>query len=148
MYFYAVNVCLQMKHLLIVFFFLAIGIPDYCQNTPKIYDPCQKLDTNTIKQLLIGNWVDMSDTSHKMVITEDSLTESVLVIENGMKKVHTSYWSYKFTDNIFSTDEVTCYSLYEFKEGFAHHIDYAINAIDEHFLLLGASGKMAFKKKN
>jgi hypothetical protein len=147
-YFYTVIEIYKMKYLSGLLFFLAIAIRGNSQAAPKVFDPCQKLDTNTIKQLIIGNWVDMNDTSHKLSVTVDSLTESILVMEGGVKKIHTSYWSYKFTDNIFSSDEVTCYSLFEYKEGFAHHIDYAINAISENYLLLGASGKMVFKRKN
>ena len=113
----------------------------------KVYDPCQKLDTNKIKRLIIGTWVDQKDTSHVLVVTEDSITENIQIMEGGYKKVNTSYWSYKFTDNIFSTDEATCYSIYEYKEGFTSHIDYAINAIDEHYMLLGSTGKNIYKKK-
>ncbi len=137
-----------MKYILFMICILGSAIKANSQNAPKVYDPCEKLDTNTIKQLIIGTWVDMKDTSHVMVITVDSLTESILVLEGSTKKIHTSYWSYKFTDNIFSSDEVTCYSLYEYKAGFAHHIDYAINAIDQNYLLLGAEGKAGFKRKN
>ncbi len=114
----------------------------------KVYDPCQKLDTNKIKQLILGTWVDQKDTSHVLVITEDSLTERIMFAEGGIKKLNTSYWSYTFTDNIFSSDDVTCYSLREYKEGFNHHIDYAINAIDEQYMLLGSTGKNIYKRKN
>ncbi|HTB32913.1 MAG TPA: hypothetical protein VK808_12870 [Bacteroidia bacterium] len=113
----------------------------------KVFDPCQKLDTNTIKRLMTGTWVDMKDTSHTLVITEDSLTEKILIMEGGVKKVNTSYWSYKFTDNMFSSDAVTCYSLVEYKEGYAHKTEYSINAIDENYFLLGATGKNAYKRK-
>ena len=134
-----------MKYLLILISFVAFSYQGFGQ---KVYDPCQKLDTNTIKRLIIGTWIDTKDTSHVLIVTEDSLTENILITEGGIKKVNTSYWSYKFTDNIFSSDAVTCYSLYEYKEGYSHHVDYAINAIDEHHMMLGSTGKNIYKRKN
>lgn len=133
-----------MKYLLVI---LALAILSFQGFSQKVYDPCQKLDTNSIKRLIIGTWIDTKDTSHVIIITEDSLTENILIMEGGIKKVNTSYWSYKFTDNIFSSDAVTCYSLYEYKEGSTHHIDYAINAIDEQYMLLGSTGKNVYKRK-
>ncbi len=130
-----------------LFIFIAIALLSRGVNAQKVYDPCQKLDTNTIKHLIIGTWVDMKDSSHVLVVTEDSLTESILIMQGGFKKINTSYWSYSFTDNIFSSDEVTCYSLREFKDGFTHHIDYAINAIDQQYMLLGSTGKNIYKRK-
>lgn len=137
-----------MKRALIFSIIILFAIQGKSQNAPKVYDPCQKLDTNKIKQLILGTWVDMKDTSHIMTFTDDSLTERILIVEGAVKKINWSFWSYKFTDNIFGTDDVTCYSLVEYKEGYSHHVDFAINAIDDHYLLLGASGKTAFKKKN
>lgn len=134
-----------MKYLFAVLALATLSLQAISQ---KVYDPCQKLDTNIIKRLIIGTWVDTKDTSHVLFVTEDSLTENIYIMEGGIKKVNTSYWSYKFTDNIFSSDAVTCYSLYEYKDGFTHHIDYAINAIDEHYMLLGSTGKNVYKRKN
>jgi hypothetical protein len=134
-----------MKYILVLIAITAFTLESKSQ---KVYDPCQKLDTNTIKRLIIGTWVDVKDTSHTMIITEDSLTERILITDGGFKKVNTSYWSYKFTDNMFSSDDVTCYSLVEYKEGLAHKTDYAINAIDNNYFLLGASGKWVYKRKN
>jgi hypothetical protein len=59
-----------------------------------------------------------------------------------------SYFNYKSTDNLFSSDEVTCYSLVEYLPGTIGHTDFAINSITHDYLLLGATGKMAFKRKN
>ena len=59
-----------------------------------------------------------------------------------------SYFNYKFTDNMFSSDDVTCYSLVEYLPGTTGHTDFAINSITNEYLLLGATGKMAFKRKN
>jgi len=139
---------IRMKYIVIIMLFAFLGLPAKAQNAPKVFDPCQKLDTNKIKQLIPGTWVDVSDTSHTMVITEDSLTESILITEGLKKKVNVSYWSYKFTDNMFSSDAVTCYSIVEYKEGYSRHSDYAINAIDDKYLLLGSTGKTVFKRKN
>jgi hypothetical protein len=133
-----------MKNVLLIFSLALITLT--CKSQ-KVYAPCQKLDTNTIKRLIIGTWIDAKDSSHILVVTEDSITENILIMEGGIRKVNTSYWSYSFTDNIFSSDEVTCYSLREFKDGFTHHIDYAINAIDQQYLLLGSTGKNAYKRK-
>ena len=133
-----------MKNIFILLTFLSITLQ--CKSQ-KAYDPCQKLDTNTIKRLIIGTWVEVKDTSHVLVITDDSLEESIVIMEGVIKKLNVSYWNYKFTDNIFSSDDVTCYSLYEYKEGYGNHITTAINGLDEHFLLLGASGKTAFKRR-
>ncbi len=117
-------------------------------NSQKVSDPCQKLDTNSIKRLIIGTWVEAADTSHYLIFTEDSLTERIMIKEGAVQKVNLSYWSYKFTDNIFSSETVTCYSLYEYKEGYSHHTDFPINGLDEKFLMLGANGKFLYKRKN
>ncbi|HTA81354.1 MAG TPA: hypothetical protein VK783_00340 [Bacteroidia bacterium] len=113
----------------------------------KAYDPCQKLDTNKIKDLLIGTWVEVGDTAHRLVISPDTLAETVIVTMNGAPSRNQSYWSYKFIDNFLSTDAVTCYSLREYKDGYGKYTDVNINSIDEHFMLLGASGKKVFQKK-
>jgi hypothetical protein len=136
-----------MKHALIFSIVVFFAIKGKSQTAPKAYDPCQKLDTNKIKELVLGTWVDMKDTSHIMNFTEDSLTERILIEDGGVKKVNWSFWSYKFTDNIFGSDDVTCYSLVEYKEGYSHHVDFAINSINDSYMLLGASGKTVFKKK-
>jgi|GEM_PF-1507865 len=138
----------KMKYLLIGVFFLAFAIEAKCQSSYKIYDPCQKLDTNTIRQLLAGTWVDARDTSHVLIITDDSLTEKIVIVEGARKKTNVSYFSYKFTDNMFSSDAVTCYSIVEYMQGYPTHTDFAINSITHDYLLLGATGKMAFKRKN
>jgi hypothetical protein len=137
-----------MKYIVILSFLFAIAIQAKSQDSPKAYDPCQKLDTNAIKQLIIGTWVDAKDTNHVMVITSDSVEENILIIEGLNKKVNQSYWNYKFTDNMFSSDAVTCYSLLEYHENFKSHTELAINAIDQHYLLLGGSGKKVFRRKN
>jgi hypothetical protein len=137
-----------MKQILIFSAILLMTIQCKAQNAPKPSDPCQKLDTNNIKELILGTWVDMSDSNHSLIINEDTLTENILIVEGGTKKVHTSYWSYTFTDNIFSSDAVTCYSIREFKEGYSHHEDVAINSLDAHYMLLGAEGKTIYKRKN
>jgi len=129
------------------FFAIALLAITLQAKSQKVYDPCQKLDTNKIKQMIIGTWVDQKDTSHILVVTEDSLTERIYITEGGYRKLNTSYWSYKFTDNIFSSDDVTCYSIHEYKEGFTSHVDNAINAIDENYMLLGSTGKNIYKRK-
>ncbi len=134
-----------MKLIFLVLGGLIMGVSGTCQ---KVYDPCQKLDTNTIKKLILGTWVEMADTSHVLVVTEDTLTERILIDEGGVKKINLSYWSYKFTDNMFSSDDVTCYSLFEYKEGYSHHTDFPINAIDVNYMLLGSTGKKVYKRKN
>ncbi|HXB11217.1 MAG TPA: hypothetical protein VNZ45_04470 [Bacteroidia bacterium] len=121
-------------------------IASYSQ-AQKVYDPCQKLDTNDIKKLIVGTWVDTKDSSHVMVITDDSVEENIIVNMGGKVSTNYSYWNYKFTDNIFTTDAVTCYSLREYKEGYSSHVDLSINSIDAHYLLIGASGKKVFKRK-
>lgn len=137
-----------MKYILIIASLLAFGVRGKSQNTPKVYDPCQAIDTAKMRQLIIGTWVDAKDTTHIMVITPDSVEETIRIVEGNNKKTDVSYWNYKFTDNEFSSDQVTCYSLYEFVGGLSLHTEYAINSIDEHYLLLGASGKMVFRRKN
>jgi len=137
-----------MKHVLIFIFFLAISIQVKCQDSPKPADPCQQLDTNTIKQLIIGTWVDTKDTGHTLIITDDSLTERIQIGEGMNKKINTSFFSYKFTDNIFSTDAVTCYSFVEYMQGYKTHTDFAINSVTKNYLLLGSTGKMVFKRRN
>ena len=121
----------------------------YCkaQNAPAPADPCQKLDTNNIKSLLLGTWADVNDTSHTIYFSPDSLVENIKVTMDGKPKSDVSYWSYKLIDNLFSSDAVTCYSLREMKEGYAHHTDVAINSIDAHYLLMGSGGKTVFKKR-
>ena len=137
-----------MKYIVALSIFLAFTVQGKSQSTPKIYDPCQKIDTNQIKQLIIGTWVDMKDTSHVLVFTEDSLTEKIVIVEGINSKVNLSYFSYKFTDNLFSSDDVTCYSLVEYVQGYSTHTDFAINSVTQNYLLLGASGKMVFKRRN
>lgn len=137
-----------MKLTLILFFILGITMQGKCQSSPKIYDPCQQIDTTTIKQLIIGTWVDTKDTSHTLVITDDSLTERIQIGDGVNKKINISFFSYKFTDNIFSSDAVTCYSLVEYILGYPTHTDFAINSVTQNYLLLGSTGKMAFKRKN
>lgn len=140
------NKTIIMKHaLLIISLFAATHC--FAQSVPKPADPCQKLDTNTIKQLLLGTWVDMNDTSHTMYFSEDSLVENIKVSMGSTFKQDVSYWSYKLVDNLFSSDAVTCYSIREIKEGYSHHTDVSINSIDSHYMLLGSSGKNVFKKK-
>jgi hypothetical protein len=136
-----------MKYIVCIFSFLLFTNYGKAQNVPKAADPCQKLDTNNLKQLILGTWVDMNDTSHTIYFSEDSLVERIKVVMDGKPKRDISYWGYKFIDNIFSTDAVTCFSLREFKEGYSHHTDVAINSIDAHYLLMGSAGKTAFKKK-
>jgi hypothetical protein len=134
-----------MKHLIAIVLFAIIANTSVSQ---KVYDPCQKLDTNTIKKLLIGTWVDMKDTTHIMTITSDSVEETIIINRVLGKDADVSYWNYKFQDNFLSTDAVTCYTLREYKAGYAHNVDLNINSVDEHYLLLGASGKSVFKKRN
>jgi len=134
-----------MKNLLILTALFAITIS--CKSQ-KVSDPCMKVDTNQIKQLIVGTWVDVKDTNHVMVVTADSVEESILIVEGSVKKWNNSYWNYKFTDNLFSSDDVTCYSLVEYKEGYKNKVNNAINGIDQNYMLLGGSGKMVFKRKN
>ena len=136
-----------MKYVVIIISLIAFT--SYCkaQNAPSAVDPCQKLDTNNIKQLLLGTWADINDTSHTIYFSPDSLVESIKVNMEGKPKSDVSYWSYKLIDNLFSSDAVTCYSLREIKEGYAHHTDVAINTIDAHYMLLGSGGKLVFKKR-
>jgi hypothetical protein len=146
-YFYRIKYR-KMKYLFIAALLLAFSIKSKCQNSSKIYDPCQQLDTNKIRDMLTGTWVDTRDTSHVLTITDDSLTEKIVIMEGTSKKTNVSYFSYKFTDNIFSSDAVTCYSIVEYIPGYPTHTDFAINSITEDYLLLGSTGKMAFKRKN
>jgi hypothetical protein len=133
--------------MLIMAFMLAFVMEGKSQDSPKVYDPCQKLDTNTIRQLMEGTWVDTKDTSHMLIITDDSLTERIVITEGASKKVNVSYFDYKFTDNMFSSDVVTCYSIVEFMDGNSTHTDFAINSITQDYMLLGATGKMVFKRR-
>jgi hypothetical protein len=136
-----------MKRLLLIFnFFLNICICQ-SQNIPKPQDPCQKLDTNTIRRLIIGTWVEMQDTSHIMTITSDSVEETIVVMMGKNKQENNSYWNYRFEENIFSTDQISCYSIIEFHEGYNDKVTIAINSVDNHYLLMGASGKKVFKKR-
>lgn len=137
-----------MKYTLIFAFFLATAAPGKSQDSPKPAEPCQQLDTNKIKQLIIGTWVELKDTNHVLVINEDTLTERIQIGDGINKKINTSYFSYKFTDNIFSSDAVTCYSIVEYVQGFKTHTDFAINSVTQNYLLLGSTGKMVFKRKN
>ncbi len=130
---------------IIVTLFLCVDCK--AQKVPSPSDPCQKLDTNNIKQLLLGTWADVSDTSHTIYFSPDSLVENIKVNMDGKPKSDVSYWSYKLIDNLFSSDAVTCYSLREMKEGYAHHTDVAINSVDAHYLLLGSGGKSVFRKR-
>jgi hypothetical protein len=134
-----------MKYLILTAFLLFAGA-GWCQDAPKPADPCQKLDTNMIKKLLIGIWVDTKDPSHTMVITNDSVEETIVIKMGNDSHSDLSYWNYKVTDNIFSTDDVTCYTLSQFKAGYDHHVDNAINSINTHYMLLGASGNVVFKR--
>lgn len=138
---------LSMKRILVVLPLILLAIKSNCQEVPKPADPCMKLDTNNIKQLIIGNWVDISDTNHKLVIIFDSIEETASIGEGIHKKVDVSYWNYHFTDNIFGTDVVTCYSLIETKVGYPHPVKYAINSIDANYMLLGAEGKWVYRRK-
>jgi hypothetical protein len=97
--------------------------------------------------LLIGTWEDTKDPSHVMVITSDSVEETIIITMGSETHKNESYWNYKIIDNIFSTDEVTCYSLRQYKEGYDHHVDNTINAVDAHYLIFGAGGKTMFKRK-
>jgi hypothetical protein len=135
-----------MKHL-VALLLLSFASYGYSQDAPKTYNPCQKLDTNTIKQLLIGTWVDTKDPSHIMVITTDSVEETIIVTMGSDTRTNESYWNYQLVDNIFSSDDVTCYSLREYKEGYNHHVDNSINSLDKNYLLFGAAGKIVFKRK-
>lgn len=137
----------KMKYTLILFFFLAFATYSKGQDMPKIYDPCQQFDTNAIRGLMTGTWIDSHDTSHLLIITDDSLTEKIVIMEGANKKVNVSYFSYKFTDNMFSSDAVTCYSLVEYMDGYPTHTTFAINSITPNYLLLGATGKMIYKRK-
>jgi hypothetical protein len=147
MYFYALNYQ-NMKYPLIFIFFMAIVVQGKCQDSPKPADPCQQLDTNKIKLLILGTWVDRKDTNHVLIITEDSLTERIQIGDGMNKKINTSYFSYKFTDNIFSSDAVTCYSIVEYVPGYPNHTDFAINSVTQNYLLLGSTGKVVFKRRN
>ena len=110
--------------------------------------PCMKADTNQIKQLLVGTWIDVKDTAHKLIITPDTLTEVIIMkMDNGVFKYNTSYWSYKFIDNFASTDAVTCYTMREVKDGYNGHVDVPINYVDAHYLLTGTTGKNVYKRK-
>jgi hypothetical protein len=133
-----------MKYIILIF---SLAFIVNYTNAQKVYDPCQKLDTNTIRKLIVGTWVDTKDSSHVMVITDDSVEENIIVNMGGKVSTNYSYWNYKFIDNIFSTDDATCYSLREYKDGYSSHVDLSINSIDAHFLLIGASGKKIFKRK-
>ena len=141
------NYC-NMKYILFLIAFLAVASHVKSQDSPKPADPCQQMDTNKIKQLIIGTWVDAKDTSHVLIITDDSLTEKIVISEGISKKVNVSYFSYKFTDNIFSSDAVTCYSLVEYIPGYPTHTDFAINSISTNYMLLGSTGKMVYKRRN
>ena len=138
----------NMKYIVTLFLLVALANTGIGQSAPKPSDPCQKLDTNTIKKLIIGTWVEVKDTSHIIVITTDSVEETIIVNLNGKPSANQSFWNYKFTDNIFSTDDITCYSLREYKEGYNHNVDIAINFIDAKYLLMGSSGKTVFKRRN
>jgi hypothetical protein len=136
-----------MKHIVCIFSFFLFVSYGMAQNVLKSTDPCQKLDTNSLKQLILGTWVDVNDTAHTIYFSEDSLVERIKVVMEGKSKSDISYWAYKFIDNLFSTDAVTCYSLREYKDGYSHHTDVAINSIDAHYLLMGSAGKTVFKKR-
>ena len=97
--------------------------------------------------MLTGTWVDPMDTAHKLVITPDTLDEIIYVDINGIQVRNQSYFSYRFIDNFLSTDAVTCYSIREFKEDINHHTDLNLNSVDDHYLLVGASGRREFVKK-
>jgi hypothetical protein len=136
-----------MKRIPALLFLVLCAYYSHAQTAPKPYDPCEKLDTNNIKQLILGSWVDVNDTSHTLYITTDSLVEKVIITMGNVPKTDISDFSYKFIDNLFSTDAVTCYSIREYKDGESHHTDIGINGIDNNFLMLGSTGKMVFKRK-
>lgn len=133
-----------MKHILILFC-LALTTNICIAQTPA--DPCKKLDTNNLRTALTGTWVEVTDTSHKLIFTPDTLTEVIVVTLGNKPSYNTSYWNYKFIDNFLSTDALTCWSLREYKDDYNSHTDVNINSIDGQYLLLGASGKKVFKKK-
>jgi hypothetical protein len=134
-----------MKYIIALFVLFAITVQ--CKSQ-KVYDPCQTMDTNTIKQLIIGTWVDVKDSNHVIVMTSDSVEETIVIGSGVNKKVNVSYLNYKFTDNVFSSDAVTCYSLVEYLQGYPNHTDFAINSVDAHYLLLGSTGKAIYKRRN
>jgi hypothetical protein len=136
-----------MKHLFSLAVLLLISVCAYSQNVPKPADPCQKLDTVTLKNLILGTWVDMQDPTHIMTITTDSVEETISVTMGKDTKQNNSYWNYKITDNLFSTDDATCYSIEEYKDGYSHHVKIAINSVDSHYMLTGGEGNSVFKKK-
>jgi len=136
-----------MKHIITTAVALLFTTVCFAQDVPKPADPCMKADTNQIKQLLIGTWTDVKDTTHHIIITPDSLTEIIVAKMGTVIKYNTSYWSYKFTDNFASTDAVTCYTMREVKDGYTGHVDVPINYVDAHYLLTGTTGKTVYKKK-
>jgi hypothetical protein len=135
-----------MKYILSIIIIALSSGTGFAQS-PKIYDPCEKLDTNKLRDMLTGTWVDPMDTAHKLVITPDTLDEIIYVDINGIQVRNQSYFSYRFIDNFLSTDALTCYSIREFKEDINHHTDLNLNSVDDHYLLVGASGRKEFVKK-
>ncbi len=96
---------------------------------------------------MLGTWVDIKDSTHIITVTDDSVEETVVIQLDGKNSTDQSFWNYRFTDNIFSTDAVTCYSLVEFKPDFDRKQKVAINYIDSNYMLLGAEGKTVFRRK-
>lgn len=138
-----------MKYILIFILIIFVAYHSKGQTLPKVYDPCQKLDTNTLKKIILGVWVEVKDTTHVLDISFDTLWETLSVKFNGLadKKTNRSWWFYSFTENFMSTDEVTCYSLREYRPNSPSHLDYAINALGDSYLLLGISGKTVYRRK-
>lgn len=137
-----------MKHFACLILFALMAISARCQNAaPDPANPCEKLDTNKIKNLIIGTWVDVKDSTHIITVTYDSVEETVVIQLDGRNSTDQSFWNYSFTDNIFSTDAVTCYSLIEYKPGYETKQKVAINYIDSNYMLMGAEGKTVFKRK-
>jgi hypothetical protein len=137
-----------MKSLFILAAALMVSIYSFGQSIPTPVDPCQKLDTNSIKKMLQGTWVDVKDSNHIFIVTIDSVEETIVINMNGKPSVNQSFWNYKFTDNVFSTDAVTCYSLVEYKEGYPHNVELAINLLDSHYFIIGRTGKTIYRRKS
>ncbi len=137
-----------MKNLLFTAIFALVANLSPCQtHIPSPAEPCAKLDTDKIKNLMLGTWVDIKDSTHIITVTDDSVEETVVIQLDGKNSTDQSFWNYRFTDNIFSTDAVTCYSLVEFKPDFDRKQKVAINYIDSNYMLLGAEGKTVFRRK-
>ncbi len=137
-----------MKHFPLLTLLLLFTTYTFAQKPiPAPVSPCQKLDTGTIKNLIIGTWIDVKDSTHIITVTYDSVEETVVIQVGGRTSRDKSYWNYRFTDNIFSTDAVTCYTLLEYLPDYPGKEKVAINYIDSDYMLLGAEGKVVFKRK-